>query len=360
MAIKRALIRADGSKVLGLGHVLRCLAIAERLVVAGWEVSFGLEARSGHPAELLLARGFDVHFLPVGSSEFDDLIFDSWMGHVPADLLIIDHPELDSEWHFKASKKVSRVLIVDDIAGRDSWGDWLLNPSPGFQRDDYASRVSPFCKLLIGPSYALVRAEFLEHRLLSPMTRPIQKILISFGGADSKNQTEKVLNALSKIVRGQKLDVDIILGGANCNVERIQRLAEEFVCPVDLQFDVTDMARRMANADLIIGAAGGSAFERCCLGVPSIMIMTDETQRAMAAFLNDVGAGINLGWFSSVSEENISDAVLSLLRNADKIHEMGKKAWGLVDGKGADRVLVEIERIEVQSSTSSCAFKRDF
>lgn len=360
MAIKRALIRADGSKVLGLGHVLRCLAIAERLVECGWEVSFGLEARAGNPAKLLLARGFGVHFLPAVFSQFDDFVFESWMGDVPADLLVIDHPELDSEWHFKASQKVSQVLIIDDIAERDLWGDWLLNPSPGFQREDYASHVPPFCKFLIGPSYALVRAEFLEHRPLSPMPRPIRKLLVSFGGADSKNQTEKVLNALSGVARKLKLDVEIILGGANRNVERIQRLVEGFVCPVDLQHNVTDMARRMAHADLIIGAAGGSAFERCCLGIPSITIMTDETQRAIAAFLDDVGASVNLGWFSSVSEEDVGDAVVSLLRHEEEIQEMGKKAWELVDGKGTHRVLAEMERVGVKSSTSSCASKGNF
>ncbi|MFQ5913475.1 MAG: UDP-2,4-diacetamido-2,4,6-trideoxy-beta-L-altropyranose hydrolase [Nitrospinota bacterium] len=343
MTRARALIRADGSQSMGLGHVMRSLALAEALAIRGWRVSFALQGRPGHPAETVRARGFETLLLPEGAPETDWTALGPRLESGEIGLLVIDHPEIDEAWQRRASERVPRLVILDDRADRNFWGHVLINVSPGVKEEDYRPLVPEFCRLLLGPRYALIRPEFLAHRPVEVSHRPLRNVLVSFGGADGKNQTEKTLRALSRAAGVRELDVHVVLGGANRHAENVPALLPELPFRVTVHRDVRDMASLTARMDLAVGAAGGSAWERCCLGVPSVMVICDGTEAAAAEYLAKAGAGVNLGWHSAVRPEAITQTVQSLLSDPVRLAEMRKGAWGFVDGQGPGRIVQEIE-----------------
>lgn len=373
-------IRADASLEIGTGHVMRCLTLARALREAGAECHFLCREHPGNLTEMIQSEGFAVHRLPLdGHDDADQLSplnerhtseaakeaqphgangmteHSYWLGArwqddaeacrtilegLTPDWLIVDHYALNACWEKTVLPQGTRLMVIDDLADRPHIADILLDQNLGRDKKDYENLIPTRCRCLIGPRYALLRPEFAELREASLGRRrePFEpkQLLISLGGVDKDNATGAVLDALKSCGLPGACHITVIMGASAPWLDTVRAKAGELPWGCDVVVNVTDMARRMTQADLAIGAAGSTSWERCCLGVPTLMLELAENQKSIAEALHQAGAAYNLGkpdavnHLSGIWEKHIRPKTLA---------QMSHIASRLVDGNGLRRLV---------------------
>ena len=191
---------------------------------------------------------------------------------------------------------------------------------------------------LAGVEYAMLRPEFAIQRKysLQRRERPVLKeILLNLGGIDKDNLTGSILSELKKVHLANDVHITVVMGKTAPHVEKVKQLANQLPLKIDVVVNVNDMAARMANADLAIGAAGSTSWERCCLGLPTLLFVLAENQKKVANILEYNGIA------KIVDLNNIANILQNL--TACDLHKMSEKASSLIDGKGALRVVYKME-----------------
>jgi len=164
--------------------------------------------------------------------------------------------------------------------------------------------------------------------------RPVKKILVSFGGTDPNNATSIALGGLDRFA-----DDFLITVAISSRASHLDEIRHRMRGQMQLALDA-DMAALMADADLAIGAAGASAYERAVLGLPSILITVAENQRALAQLMIKAGAAVGAGNIDSDIVERLQSLVRSLIERSDARIMMSNAASALIDGRGAQRVVL--------------------
>jgi UDP-2,4-diacetamido-2,4,6-trideoxy-beta-L-altropyranose hydrolase len=355
--MQRVVIRVDASVDIGLGHLTRCLTLANALAADGTKICFLMRDRSEAFAQLIEFNGHDYRLLhssgrcgPAADTKAHSRWLPvSWQEDAedtareisklgPVDWLVVDNYALDSGWERELRAKGRRILTVDDLAERPHDCDILLDQN--FVRGmwtRYETLVPSTCKSLLGPRYALLRPEFAAQRhSLVARDGTVSRILICFGGTDPMNETTKALAAV-RGARTEGLAIDVVVGRGNPNAESVARQCAEIPGATSYQ-GAENMAALMARADLAVGAGGVMSWERCCLGLPTIAIAIVEHQVDLLEALAEQGSLSYLGAADAVSEIEIGDAIRSLAVDPARIRRMGECARALVDGEGCRRV----------------------
>jgi len=337
----KVLIRADASVNIGTGHVMRCLTLAEELKKSGSNIEFVSAKMPGNMIEYTQNLGFPVYSPESGLDIEKDFLryLEQVQGGV--DWIIIDHYGYDETLERKCRPYTGKIMVIDDLANRRHDCDVLLDQNYSGNLQRYESLVPENCITLLGPKYALLRDEFKQIRKqLKPRQSIVKKILVFLGGSDSQNVTRKVLDALAELNSNQ-ISVDVVIGSSNPEKESLQKAVGR-LSKATLSVQVHDMALRMAEADLFIGAGGSTTWERMCLGLPSLVIVIADNQRKIAEDLAKDGLIINLGWYENVSVEHICQAVENLMKEPVKMERMSQENMALVDALGTERTVDQL------------------
>ncbi|MEW4981710.1 MAG: UDP-2,4-diacetamido-2,4,6-trideoxy-beta-L-altropyranose hydrolase [Cycloclasticus sp.] len=323
--VKSVIIRADASLQMGTGHIMRCLTLAEALKKQAVEIEFICRAHAGNLIERIKRQGFKIHVLPLSQNTvIDDGLYGSkWLGStqqedaelclpilkkIKPDWLIVDHYSLDQTWQNLLAECFSKLMVIDDLANRKHQCDVLLDQTYGRKESDYVGLVPKRSQRLLGSEYALLRPEFAEWREYSLQRRikpSFKKLLITMGGVDLNNVTGELLEVLKDGSLSKELEINIVMGATAPHLKSVQQQAGLLAYKTNVMVNVSNMAEMMANADLAIGAAGATTWERCCLGLPTIQIILAENQRVAAANLASHGAVLTLNKDGLVNLQNI-------------------------------------------------------
>lgn len=333
--------RADASAQIGSGHVQRCLTLARELRELG--AAPLLLSRDLPPALRARAEraGVEVVALPAAPTEAADA--DATRAALESrggvDWLVADHYGLGGAWQRQARTVARRVLAIDDLAADvadDLDADIVLNANLGATAQAYDGRVPARAALLVGPRYALLRPEFARLRAAQPpRDGGLRRVLVSLGGADAPNHTAKVLEALREPALAA-LQVDVVVGALNPHLDALQA-AVRSLPDARLHRDVDDLAERMAQADLCVGAGGTTSWERACLGLPTVVLSIADNQLRPARALAAAGCALHFE-AATVSAAELGQAVALLARQPELLRAMGLAAAALTDGYGARRV----------------------
>lgn len=323
----RVVFRADASPTLGSGHIMRCLTLATALRDAGFSCGFSSNAEAQATVPALARSEF-----PVTAS--GEPLKNFWPDG--CDLLVVDHYQLDAEWESEMRGWAKRVLVIDDLANRPHDCDLLLDQTPGRQ-GAYARLVPAGCQELLGPRFALLRPQFAAKRneALARRGGPLRTVAIGFGSADPNDLTSLALEAIE--ASGLDVVVEVLLSASAPHIQRVRFLAAGLSSQVVVHVDVDCVAEIFARADLAIGAGGTSSWERCALGLPSLVVLIADNQRLIGETLNQCGAVSLVGWHPQVSVKELTTA-LTLLDNEAR-HRMATAAANVTDGEGVTRVV---------------------
>lgn len=335
----RILIRVDSSANMGAGHVMRCRALAVALRDRKAAVSFVARREPGAQIEMLQAAGFSVLHLPPAGKSIDDLTdaaetLKAASGEGPFDAALVDHYGLGLAWEKQVRAKIPHVMAIDDLPDRRHAVDLLLDQNVAADGPDEAAARGAGV-FLRGPAYALLRDQFRDARRdLNRRDGRLERILIYHGSVDLTDETGKATRALLG-VKDRGYEIEVVVGAANAHRDAVRALCAahpgvSFRCQID------DVAATMARADLTLGAAGVSAWERCCVGLPSLLTVVSKDQIPVARTVAANGAGIDMGWYEGIAEGDYACVVAGLER--DQLARMEAASLALVDGRGAERV----------------------
>lgn len=355
----RIAFRADASPELGTGHVLRCLNLAKALNDKGAECIFVCRELPIYLREKILSNGIRVESLiraegaeqvpslPLSRKAIDSGIDIPWSADaedtiriislMPVDWLVVDHYALDHRWEARLRKWVRRIMVIDDLADRMHECDLLLDQNlVKDAHDRYTPLVPSSCAILIGPHYALLQSVYAQKRQNATLkSEPVRRILVSFGGSDQQNLNFKTVDAFLSLQRTD-IKLDVVLG-SNPEQEDLLRARVGSYENITIHGFLPDLSSLMIDSDLSVGAGGTTSWERCCLGLPSIVITLAENQVALARELHRRGAIRWLGMDNSVTQDSLASAIKHALEGSS-LSVWSAICKSLVDGTGAKRV----------------------
>lgn len=251
------------------------------------------------------------------------------------DWLVVDHYALAEPWELALRTTAARIMVIDDLANRRHECDVLLDQNLVWALDTrYDGLVPSNCRRFLGPRHALLRREFIEARGKLPVRDGrVRRVFVFLGGADASQETEKTITAIRQAALPE-LTIDVVVGAANPRRDAIQRLCAELP-GARFHYQVDNMAELMAKADLAIGAAGAATWERCYLGLPTIMLVVAANQLEVSAAVEAVGAAVNLGRSGAVSVERVTSSLRELVAHPLTVARMSERALEVM-GKGAE------------------------
>ncbi len=336
------IFRFDASPRLGGGHAARCGALGEAFTAAGLSVGSAVNRDAVGFVDALMPGAPTIVEAPDGEALRAAFT-------AGCRILVVDHYGWSAEQERACRGWADRILVLDDLVDRPHDCDLLADPTPGRWPSDYAGLTPSGSVVRTGPAYAPLRRTFPLRRTEALRRRnagadgagdPTDelRLLIAFGMGDHLELTVPALEA----VRGLEgiAAVDVTIGSAAPGIERVRALAAE-TPGVRLYEDADDMAALIAAADLGLGAAGGSSWERCCLGLPTLAVRYVENQIGNAAALSDAGAARLLGGPESCTPAALRAALAALIANPAARTDMARAAARLCDGRGAARLALE-------------------
>ena len=356
----KIVFRCDASIQIGTGHVMRCLTLANEMAQQGAECIFICRRHHGNLIEEIQQHGYKVYSLPLENDLYIEtnnktvLAHADWLAStqhrdaelsisivkaIQPDWLIVDHYSLDESWEKGLQPYCKKIMVIDDLADRKHDCDILLDQNFGRDPQDYAAYVNEDCELLCGSNYALLRPEFAQWRSYSLERRQHNKlasILINLGGVDKDNITTKILKVLQTKSLPDHCSITIVMGSTSPWIEAVKQQAAIMQWRTVVKVGVDNMAELMANSNLAIGAAGSTSWERCCLGLPTIILVLADNQQVIANALEGVGAALTFD-ITMLEAEPLAFAQ-GIESVAPKMREMSKTASKVTDGLGASRL----------------------
>jgi UDP-2,4-diacetamido-2,4,6-trideoxy-beta-L-altropyranose hydrolase len=370
-AVLRIAIRVDASRATSLGHLTRCLTLADAAKGEGAAIVFLGAPSTADWRNMIETRGHAFKFLSPAPSparqESDGAKTDvrgapahadwlpwSWRADAdatlaalaemaPADWLIVDHYALDDRWERKVRAGAAKIMVVDDLADRPHDCHLLLDQNAQDEtKDRYAALVPAETRRLIGPRYALLRPQFAAARDRRRRDGRVGRIQVFMSATDADGASLLVLDALAA-GRLASLPVDVVIGRACPHLQAIETRAAARGRTI-VHVDTDEMARLGVDADLAIGAGGVAALERCCLGLPSLTLSIAANQEAGLFALKAAGAVRHLGPIKAWTAAALSREIAALIGDDRALLSLSENAAALVDGTGAQRCVAALMR----------------
>ena len=359
--------RCDASIQIGTGHVMRCLTLADELARQGAKCYFICREHKGNLIDFITQKGHETYTLEglsLDSSTKNQakstLFHSEWLGatqekdakqtlHIVSSIqpewLVIDHYALDSCWEEKLRPHCNNILVIDDLADRKHDCDILIDQTFGRDKRDYDDLVSNHSKVLCGTTYALLRPEFSKWRQYSLERRQsnkLQHILINLGGVDKDNITSCILESLKQATLPELCTITVVMGSTSPWLDTVTTKANQLPWLTEVKTGVSNMAELMANSDLAIGAAGSTSWERCCLGLPTLMLVIAENQIDIAKNLSSINA-VKMVFNDSNLTQVINEYLFELIQNPEKLKAMNQSSADVLDGYGTYKVIEQMK-----------------
>ena len=321
----RVAVLCDAATTTGLGHFVRCTALAGALAAAGAEIRFLLPGDTVPAADEQVRR---AGWAAVPGAE-DPASVAAAAG--PGAVVVVDSYRVDGGWLDRLGDLVGRdggrLAVVDDTADRAFRADLVLNQNLGAERLRYpgAGRV------LAGPRYALLRPDFprLRERALAALEelpdRPAS-VLVLFGGTDTTGMASTAARAARRAFPGARVRAVLPAGttGEDQDVE--------WLGPVEA------IAEEMLAADLVVSAGGTTVWELCCLARAAAVVAVAGNQRPAYELLGARGAILPVGDARVHEAGELAARLRDAVAPPGTLRATAAAAARITDGRGAERV----------------------
>jgi len=327
------IIRTDASTQIGIGHFMRCFALAQAWKDRGGQVLFITSCKIDSLLEKLKTEGFFLYQLDLPYPDKKDLDStlqllnstgrDSW--------LVLDGYHFDSFYQRTVKEKGHHLLAIDDTAHLPMyWADLILSQNLGFEEIVYHRQ--PYSKLLLGSRYILMRREFTSWKNRErTISTTACKILITLGGGDTGNLSSKVMQVLQG-ADIPEMECQVLVGPANTHISSLKEIAKDSIFPVQLLINPSNVPEIMCWADLAIAAAGSVCWELAYLGVPGILLAPTPYHWQFITQLqqNNLFLGCKI--------DDLLGQVTRISRQREGREKLSRNCLSLFDGKGGIRI----------------------
>jgi len=371
-----AAFRLDASEKIGMRHFMRCLTLAARLKKEDVKICFFMRHTNDELSSLAHQNGIKVikledkrkieaygddsvstehkGWLEVSQAQdagsFMQAVTEQKLG--PPNMVIVDHYALDNNWEMlvRAIAKVP-IFAIDDLCNRKHDCDYFLDPTLGRSREEYEAYLPENCTALLGTNYALLRSEFHEQRELQLPKRLAsfeksnipKTVLITMGSTDPNNVVLNVLEAFARLDKPNKPKLLVMLGAMFPHRAGLINWVKTSGLDTEIVNQTNQVSQLMGRADICISSMGTAIWERCCVGLPSINIVTNKSQKQLARSLIGQNFLVDAGEWKDIKPSRFAIEHLSpLLEGKMPLLDMATEAAEICDGMGTDRVFSRI------------------
>ncbi len=312
-------IRTDANELIGAGHLMRCLELANTLAEKNIEIRF-IVKESALAKSLLKSQL--VSYLKVSTANNGLEETNQILKQYNIKSILIDHYEIDIKWEEKVV--ADNVIIIDDLADRAHLCDLLIDTASGSRLSAYKKLVPKHSKLLLGPQFAIIRDEFLNSQQTNENG---YDIFICFGASDPNNYSLHSLIHLNSVE--YKGVICLITGQGYYHKEELKMFLEQTELTISWHHAPTDLAKLMQLSKVIITAPGTMLLEAAVMGKPIIMIRTANNQDGNISLFQYKGSAI----LATIPKLAQSIALVEKIK--DKLTSNAKK---ICDGKGKYKI----------------------
>lgn len=325
-----ALIRVDSNYHVGMGHIMRCVALAHELKRKGLSPLFLV--RDYNAAKAILDGNF-MRYICIPRK----LTLDNEINYVKvlikkhrARTLIIDRKSNNDIYGDKfKSEKIFLVRIVDSQRVKNSRTDLTVAAESYYT--DKQDRV------MRGMSYVITGKDSFKYNKLSKKIKSVKNIALSFGGGDNSGVFFNVISALEKF--SGKVKINLALGATFSRYSLLGESIEKTKLKIDIFKNVRSMAKFLHNSDIAFISGGATKYEAACVGTPSFIIAQGNTQlKYSERFARQTKAAICLGRYDQITVGDLQKKIVGIFSNKRLLREMSDAGRIAVDGLGARRV----------------------
>ena len=351
-AAKTLAIRADANARIGLGHIMRCLALAQGLAKRNVKPIFITREDDFKIIKLIKRYGFDVATIPGDCNWAEDLRLTlNIADRHGAKIIVSDIAHAGTLTHqgeygayLRGIKDKSKFLVtIDDLNEMSFPSDIVINPNCGAEKRNYDSGGG--ARFLLGPAYLIFRPEFIAAAgVKREIKQKATNVLVSMSGSDPLDLTGKVASSLANSGKTRNLNLRLVLGMdyTGHRKQNLIKTLKNYTGNYELVQGSDKMADLMLWSDLVITGAGLTKYEAAVTGTPGIIIPQYDYLVELAEEFAGKGVALNLGLGDKLEDEAIAGAVARLLGDATLRAEMSRKGRELVDGRGIERIISEI------------------
>ena len=335
--VQRILIRVDASPEIALGHLKRCISLAEGLITKGVEPLFlCLDDESSR--KLLSGFSFQTAFIDTPINTGDDIVSTlNLMKEKDLDCVILDSYSVNSDYldHFSAVGR--RVICIDDIADRPLPCSMIINGGLRAEELNYEAPLK-----LLGIKYCLLSKPFWNPSA-TKTSGDINNIMITMGGIDHYRFSERCMKIIDKIPGA--IRITIIIGPFYDNKLDIEKVARQISKEVELVTGKNDLHPYMQKCDMAISAGGFTLYELATLRKPVIGLGLWENQYRNVDELDKMGAILGLRYIDDNKFHNSFESAVCRMADSPELRcDLAEKAGALFDGQGTLRIASEIKK----------------
>jgi UDP-2,4-diacetamido-2,4,6-trideoxy-beta-L-altropyranose hydrolase len=272
------------------------------------------------------------------SEDDDSSLFINLAVKYAAEWVVLDDYRINESYQLALRSAGLRWLQFDGTAQKPLWADLIINSNPSARTADYKGVIhNTDARLLLGPTYALLRPEF-KNLTLREHGRPLKQVLVTFGGGDDHGANLFVLSSLL-INTSSDLHFAVLSGQANPSNPRLKIwINANAHGRATLHIEPSQVVSLFLSSDLAIMAGGSSTHEAAACALPMILISIANNQVAQSKGWEELGAAIYLGPIESVKPASLSKAFRHVNADRSKRYNMAIASSRAAAAQGADRV----------------------
>ena len=321
--------KANANQNIGSGHLQRCINLA-RVLKDKNKIYFLLTNTSNS-----IARRLKKEFKIINFRNNKEILIEAKKIFKERKdcFLIIDDYSIKYRWEKLISNYFYKTMVICDDLSKEHYCDLYLNQNIL----DIKSNVKKYKEnYLLGPKYALLDKNYsqLSKKKVSKSNK-LKNIIITFGGSDKENLTDKVLEVTS--IKKYNFNINVILGDSYQYSNELKKKYDKFN-NITFHKNLKSLAKIYYNSDLAIGAGGVSSWERVCLKIPSLVFQVSENQKFTINDLKKKKMIIFAGKEENFNKHKLEKQILFIKKNLKKIKNQMEEGDIFVDGNGANRV----------------------
>jgi len=348
MAKADLLIRADASARIGVGHLMRCIALAQAWQAHGATVRFACCHLPELFGERLRKEDFDLFPLDVEPGSEEDAVLTAEAAEATGAVAVVVDGYCFGRQYQRRVRSGTRVLMVIDDYGMigEYDADILLDQNLGTDPGCLTTTAIPNHSLL-GPAYSLLRREYWAEIPKRQISRTATRVFVNFGGSDPFGLGRRVMKIFEENIT-DRMDIRLVSGPAvgKLGQRSSRHNLEVFSSRESLLSD-------LLWADLGVLAAGSTTLEALATGLPMLVLPVAENQKPVGEAISRLGVGVEVRPEKETSwPKELASTVSELLRDFPARDLMSKKGRAVVDGCGAVRVVSEMRKICGLEATS--------
>ena len=332
--------RVDAASNIGIGHLMRCLALSEELIQRNHVCYFLTKIENDELIDLMKKNSINYQKVNPTATLDEDLDYlINFSNEKDIDWVITDHYDLTTQYIQRIKQNDLKVLSIDDTALIHYYSNIVLNQNIG--SDKLRFSAERYTKFLLGPKYAIIRNELLKKGERTERDSA-KKLLIMLGGTDEDNFTLKILESLKPF--SKNLEFTVVVGPLNPFYNDIKKYIEEESLKIKLIRSPENIADLYLGTDIAISAGGSTCYELAYFGIPNIIITIADNQVNIARELDKQKVSIYLGKKEEIKAEQLKNKFNELVNNQHLQKNMSKNGKKMVDGKGKERIVDFMEK----------------